>query len=90
MKTNKPKLSHCLIVDAIGMLSYFIPAFGGAIDVVWAPISGILFFYWFRMRLGAFFAIAEELAPFTDFIPTFTIAYFFLKRKEKNSKEIKK
>jgi hypothetical protein len=90
MKTNRPKLSHCLIVDAIGMLSYFIPAFGGAIDVVWAPISGILFFYWFRMRLGAFFAIAEELAPFTDFIPTFTIAYFFLKRKEKNSKEIKK
>lgn len=85
MNVNEPKLSYCLIADAIGMLSYFIPAFGEAIDVVWAPISGILFYVWFHRRLGAFIATAEEIIPFTDIIPTFTIAYFMFKNKNKKN-----
>lgn len=84
MNVNEPKLSYCLIADAIGMLSYFIPAFGEAIDIVWAPVSGILFYAWFHRRLGAFIATAEEIIPFTDIIPTFTIAYFMFKNKKNN------
>lgn len=76
------KLWHCLLADAVGMLSYLIPALGESIDFVWGPLSGLLFFYWFRRPLGAFIATAEEMIPFTDIIPTFTIAYLLFRRKE--------
>lgn len=75
------KLSSCIIMDIIGMISYFIPAIGEAIDIVWAPISAFIFYKWFRSSIGTFVAAAEEIIPFTDFIPTFTLAYFIRKNK---------
>ena len=33
------KLLLSIIVDIIGMMSYLIPGFGEAIDVIWSPVS---------------------------------------------------
>ena len=51
------------------MLSYLVPVFGEAIDVVWAPISGILLVTMFKGtagKLAGIFGFIEELIPFVD------------------------
>jgi hypothetical protein len=66
------------------MATYFIPALGEFTDVVWAPISGFLFFILFGGRfglIGAALNFLEEIIPFTDIIPSFTIAWFIRKRE---------
>lgn len=76
------KLWHCLVMDLIGMATYFLPALGESFDLVWAPISAIVFYIWFRKPIGSMIAMAEEVLPFTDIIPTFTIAYLLSKNKK--------
>ena len=66
------------------MASYLIPALGEFADVVWAPISGYLFFTLFGGRFGMIGGVLnflEEIIPYTDIIPSFTIAWFIRKRK---------
>ena len=73
-----PPLYQALILDAIGCATYFIPGIGEWVDIAWAPISAWLFIRLFGGRVGRFGAIVnftEEILPFTDFIPTFTIAW---------------
>ena len=88
---QKPTLIACILLDATGYLSYMLPLLGEWTDIVWAPLSAYLFYRMFggkTGKIGGLFNIAEELLPFTDFIPTFTIGYFytsFLERKENNS-----
>jgi hypothetical protein len=89
MNSKKPSLSLCIIFDLIGCASYIIPGLGETMDVIWAPISGILFFIMFRSWKGALFDFTEEILPGTDIIPTFTIAWFlkyFADRKLANTK----
>ncbi len=77
-KTN-PSLAFCLLMDAIGMATYAIPFFGEFADVIWAPVSALIFFRSFGGVKGAFggiFNFIEEIIPGLDFIPTFTIMYF--------------
>jgi hypothetical protein len=65
-------------MDLIGFASYTIPFLGEFSDIIWAPISGFIFFLTFGGWKGAFgglFNFAEELLPGLDFIPTFTIAW---------------
>jgi hypothetical protein len=69
-------------MDLIGMSSYFFPGLGEFADVVWAPISGYIFFKLFGGRLGLIGGVLdflEEIIPFTDVIPSFTIAWFIRK-----------
>jgi hypothetical protein len=66
-------------MDLIGLVSYAIPFLGEFSDIIWAPISGLIFFFTFGGWKGAFggvFNFLEELLPGLDFIPTFTIAWF--------------
>ena len=89
--TNKlPNLKLCLLLDAIGCLSYVVPFLGEFSDIIWAPLSGFIFYFLFGNKLGAMggiFSFVEELLPGLDFIPTFTISYFIRKREiEKNKK----
>ena len=85
MTNNKPPLPNialCIALDAIGMASYLIPALGEFADVVWAPISGFLFFKLFGGRFGLIGGVLnflEEIIPYTDIIPSFTIAWFIRK-----------
>ena len=76
-----PPLWLCILIDAIGVLSYFIPGIGEWVDTVWAPISAYLFSLLFGGTKGVVIAFLEEALPFTDIIPTFTITYFIRKRK---------
>ncbi len=82
-----PSLATCLMMDLLGYVSYGIPFFGEVIDLVWAPISAIIFMKLFGFRKGFFggmFNFVEELLPGLDFIPTFTITwlvYYFKRNK---------
>lgn len=79
MSRRQPSLVFCIIMDLIGYASYVIPFFGELIDIIWAPLSGIIFFVAFggwKGALGGVANLVEELLPGTDFIPSFTIMWF--------------
>lgn len=78
-------LWFCILMDIIGLASYLLPAFGEWTDIVWAPVSAIIFYKTFGGKtgqVGAFINLLEEIIPFTDLLPTFTIAYFYEKQKK--------
>lgn len=91
MNTQKivlPNIAICLLMDVVGMLSYAVPALAEFGDIIWAPFSALVFYKLFGGKLGVFggaFDFLEEALPFTDFIPSFTIAWFIRKNAiEKN------
>ena len=87
---KQPSLAFCVLMDLIGCSSYLIPGLGEIVDVAWAPISAIIFFFTFgkKAAFGAIFNFAEELLPGTDFIPTFTIAWFIRYLSNRSQKPI--
>lgn len=79
---SNPSLMFCVLMDAVGLFSYFIPMWGETIDVLWAPVSAYIFYRSFGGKTGAigsFINLAEEVLPFTDFIPTFCLGYLYRK-----------
>jgi hypothetical protein len=77
--TKKPTLLFCIIMDIIGMASFLIPALGEWSDTIWAPLSAYVFYNTFGGlggMLGGAFSFLEEIIPFTDIIPTFTLAWY--------------
>ena len=73
-------LIFSLLFDGIGMLTYLAPVFGEVTDIFWAPISAILLMVMFKGtagKLAGVFGFIEELLPFVDVIPTFTITWFY-------------
>ena len=81
VKSDKySKLFLSLLFDGIGMLSYVVPVFAEPIDLIWAPISGILLMTMYKGTVGKLagvFGFIEELLPFVDVIPTFTITWVY-------------
>lgn len=82
------KLLLGLLLDGIGMISFSIPWLGEFSDVIWAPIAAFLMTRMYKGRIGRVASILtflEEIIPFTDIIPSFTITwiytYFFSERK---------
>lgn len=82
------KLLLGLLFDAIGMISFSIPLLGEFSDVIWAPIAAFLMTRMYKGRVGRVASILtflEEIMPFTDIIPSFTLTwvytYFFSERK---------
>ncbi|MEO8535847.1 MAG: hypothetical protein ABI441_18980 [Flavobacterium sp.] len=82
------KLLMGLLFDAIGMLTFTIPLVGEFADVVWAPLAGFLMTYMYKGRVGkvaGFLTFLEEILPFTDIIPSFTLTwiytYYFQRKK---------
>ena len=77
-----PNIALCIAMDLIGMFTYIIPALGEFADIVWAPISATVFYKMFGGRIGMIGGVLnflEEIIPFTDVIPSFTIAWFIRK-----------
>ena len=72
-KLNKLLLS--IAIDVLGMATYAVPMVGEAGDVGWAPISAFLIYKLYGNGLISAIALAEELLPGLDFIPTATIAW---------------
>ena len=87
MNEKKPVLPNiflCVALDLIGMASYILPGIGEFADVGWAFISALVFHTLFGGRFGMIGAVlnfAEEIIPFTDIIPSFTIAWFIRKHE---------
>ena len=78
MNKLQPSLFFCILMDALGYATYAIPVLGEFADIIWAPVSAIIFFKTLGGWKGAFggiFNFVEEILPGTDFIPTFTIAW---------------
>ena len=72
-------LIFCVLMDFIGYATYAIPGFGEFGDIIWAPISALIFYKTFGGWKGAFgglFNFVEEILPGTDFIPSFTLMWF--------------
>lgn len=75
---GKTSLLFCVLMDLAGYATYSIPFLGEFGDLLWAPISAIIFYKTFGGWKGAFggvFNFVEELLPFTDFVPSFTIMW---------------
>jgi hypothetical protein len=82
------KLILGLLFDLIGMASFTIPMVGEFSDVVWAPLAGFLMTKMYKGNLGKVagaFTFLEEIFPFSDIIPSFTLTwlYTYFIRKEK-------
>ena len=83
-----PSLAVCLVMDFLGYATYAIPFFGEFLDILWAPVSAMIFFRMFggaRGVFGGIFNFVEELMPGLDFIPTFTITWamqYFSRNKQ--------
>ena len=69
-----------IVFDGIGMLSFTVPVLGEFSDVVWAPIAGYLMTTMYKGsigKIGGVITFLEELFPFTDFIPSFTLTWVY-------------
>lgn len=88
--TKKRDLFLGLLFDAIGMLSFTVPMIGEFSDVIWAPVAAYLMTRMYKGtagRVGGVVAFLEEILPFTDFIPSFTLMWFynyFIKKESKS------
>ncbi len=85
---NKPSsvsLTFCIVMDLIGYASYAVPVLGEFGDIIWAPISGFIFFCVFggwRGAVGGIFNFIEELLPGLDFIPSFTLMWLWQRSRQ--------
>lgn len=87
MKKKYLKLLISLVLDFIGYITIF------PIDLVWAPLSGYIMTRMYKGTKGkvaGIISFVEEIVPFADVIPTFTILwiYTYLIKKEDKNKEI--
>lgn len=77
-KNLSPSLTLCIILDLVGYASFSIPVLGEITDVIWAPLSAFIFLKTFGGKvgkIGSVLNLAEEILPFTDFLPSFSIAW---------------
>ncbi len=77
-KTKKKiKLYLGIIFDIIGMTPTGFPP----LALIWAPVSALILKLMHRGQVGTvagIFDFAEELIPGVNFIPTFTITWFYV------------
>ncbi|RYZ88034.1 MAG: hypothetical protein EOP06_11655 [Proteobacteria bacterium] len=69
-----------IVFDLIGMSTYSVPIVGEFLDIGWAPISGFLMVWMYKGtagKVGGIFSTLEELLPFTDFVPSFTLMWLY-------------
>lgn len=91
MKSEKILLPHigiCILMDLLGMASYAFPMIAEFSDIVWAPISALIFIKLFGGRFGLIGGVLnflEEIIPLTDIIPSFTIAWLIRRYAMENA-----
>lgn len=69
-----------IVFDLIGMMSYLIPILAEFSDIVWAPVSAWLMTRMYKGSAGKIAGVVsfvEEIIPFTDIVPTFTLMWFY-------------
>jgi hypothetical protein len=86
---KSPTLLFCIVMDAIGYLSFAIPGVGEFSDVIWAPVSAVIFAKTFGGAKGVFggiFNFIEEIMPGMDIIPSFTIMWLLTNKAGANKR----
>lgn len=69
-----------IIFDTIGMCSFSVPFIGEFSDVIWAPIAAYALSQMYKGsigKMGGIVEFVEEILPFSDFIPTFTLTWVY-------------
>jgi hypothetical protein len=85
---RQPSLVFCILMDVVGYATYAIPGLGEFADILWAPISSVIFMVTFggaKGVLGGVGNFMEEILPGTDFIPSFTIMWFIQNMQKRNN-----
>jgi hypothetical protein len=88
MNKKQPSLLFCILMDIIGYATYAVPFLGEIGDVLWAPVSSLIFMITFggwKGALGGVGNFIEEILPGTDFIPSFTIMWFLQNMQKRNN-----
>jgi hypothetical protein len=94
MKILKNKLLiKGLMYDAIGMATMAIPLVGPFLDLAWAPFAAKKMTEMYpgkKGKIASVLVFIEEILPFTDVIPTFTLMWFytFVWKKEPINNEV--
>lgn len=79
-KTNYKLLRKGILYDLIGMSTTFIPVVGPFLDIIWAPYAAKKMSDMYKGnegKLASIIVFIEEILPFTDFIPTFTLMWLY-------------
>ena len=85
------KLLLGLLFDGIGMISFSIPFLGEFSDVIWAPVAAFLMTRMYKGRVGKVASVLtfiEEIIPFTDIIPSFTITWIYTYYFQKQNRAV--
>lgn len=81
MKNQKNNLLlKGLLFDAVGMASSFIPAIGPFLDILWAPFAAKQMSEMYpdkKGKIASVIVFVEEILPFTDVVPTFTLMWCY-------------
>lgn len=95
MDSEKYKLlREGILYDVIGMFSMTIPIVGPFLDLIWAPFAAKKMRDMYKGaegRVASVIVFVEELLPFTDIVPTFTLMwlYTFVWKKQRRLQPIK-
>ena len=84
MNKKYQKLGLSIVLDIVGFFT-IIP-----LDLVWAPISGFLMTKMYKGtkgKIAGIISFLEEIIPFADAIPTFTIMWIYTYVIQKGDKE---
>lgn len=93
MKNDKMSLlKQGLMLDAVGMITTFIPGIGPFLDILWAPYAAKRMSEMYKGgsgKIASVIVFLEEILPMTDIIPTFTLmwVYTFVWKKEKSTED---
>lgn len=80
MQNKHRLLRNGLVFDGIGMLTTAIPVVGPFLDLAWAPFAAKKMTEMYPGKKGKLMSaitFLEELLPFTDFVPTFTLMWVY-------------
>lgn len=81
MKNEKYKLlRQAIIYDIVGMVSMAIPVVDPFLDIFWAPFAAKKMNDMYKGtegKIASVFVFLEEILPFTDIIPTFTLMWLY-------------
>lgn len=94
MNSDKYKLlQRGIVYDLVGMISMTVPVIGPFLDLIWAPIAARLMKKMYKGtegKIASVFVFLEEILPFTDIIPSFTLMwlYTFIWKKQSKGRAI--
>lgn len=69
-----------LLFDGVGMLSMAIPVVGPFLDILWAPYAAKKMSEMYpgkKGKIASMIVFIEEILPYTDIVPSFTIMWVY-------------